>query len=113
VARSSCCIRSDDESLVLELSKSRSLERIGLRRIAPTVLISTADPDTTLAALRKAGYAPVLEAETGTTVLQRATAERARPATHTLADAFRASHNRKSPGAATVARTLLSTPTQA
>ncbi|MGA5701279.1 helicase-associated domain-containing protein [Peterkaempfera bronchialis] len=77
VVRSACCIRSDDEALVLELSKARALARLDLRRIAPTVLVSTADPDTALAALRAAGYAPVLEAASGTTVVERAAAERA------------------------------------
>jgi hypothetical protein len=77
VVRSACCIRSDDESLITDLSKVRALTKLGLRRIAPTVLISTAAPDTTLAALRTAGYAPVLEAETGTTVIERAPDARA------------------------------------
>ncbi|MEU2744322.1 hypothetical protein ABZ656_56235 [Streptomyces sp. NPDC007095] len=37
------------------LSKARALAKLNLRRIAPTVLISTATPDTTLTALRTAG----------------------------------------------------------
>ncbi|WP_051967012.1 helicase-associated domain-containing protein [Kitasatospora mediocidica] len=77
VVRSACCIRSDDEALVTELSQARVLAKLGLRRIAPTVLISTASPTETLAALRLGGYAPVLEAETGTTVVERAPDERA------------------------------------
>ncbi|GGV09475.1 hypothetical protein GCM10010495_22990 [Kitasatospora herbaricolor] len=89
VVRSACCVRSDDEALVLELSKVRSLARIGLRRIAPTVLISTAPPEETLAALRTAGYAPVLEAETGTTVVERAAEERAENPMPSLAQAHR------------------------
>ncbi|MFJ6214341.1 helicase-associated domain-containing protein [Streptomyces sp. NPDC092296] len=80
VVRSACCVRSDDEALILELSRTRALARLGLRRIAPTVLVSAADPDATLAALRAAGYAPVLEAASGTTVVERAATERA-PAT--------------------------------
>ena len=72
VVRSACCIRSDDESLLEELSRTRSLARLELRRIAPTVLISTASPGITLDALRAAGFAPVLEAETGATVVERA-----------------------------------------
>ncbi|MFC1433029.1 helicase-associated domain-containing protein [Streptacidiphilus sp. N1-3] len=77
VVRSACCVRSDDEALVLELSKSRMLAKVGLRRIAPTVLISTHSPAATLEALRAAGYAPVLEAETGVTVVERAPERRA------------------------------------
>ena len=77
VVRSACCIRSDDEALVLELSKSRVLAKLELRRIAPTVLISTLAPKATLDALRAAGYAPVLEAETGVTVVERGPEHRA------------------------------------
>lgn len=77
VVRSACCVRSDDTALITEVAQARGLAKVGLRRIAPTVLISTAPTDQTLAALRTAGYAPVLEAETGTTVLERVPAERA------------------------------------
>lgn len=77
VVRSACCIRSDDEALVLELSKTRVLAKLGLRRIAPTVLISTHSPSATLDALRAAGYAPVLEAESGVTVVERTPGTRA------------------------------------
>lgn len=106
VVRCGCCVRSDDETLILELSKTRSLSKIGLRRIAPTVLISTADPDTVLTALRGAGYAPVLEAETGTTVVQRPTRERAAHKTPRLVDAFR-SPGRNSVTAPALAESLL------
>uniref|UniRef100_A0AAU2VC90 Helicase-associated domain-containing protein n=1 Tax=Streptomyces sp. NBC_00003 TaxID=2903608 RepID=A0AAU2VC90_9ACTN len=77
VVRSACCIRSDDEHLLTEVAATRSLTKLGLRKIAPTVLISTVSPSDTLAALRTAGYTPVLEAETGTTILERAPQERA------------------------------------
>ena len=86
VVRSACCIRSDDEALVLELSKTRALAKLELRRIAPTVLISTASPVATLEALRAAGFAPVLEAETGATVVERAPELRAEPR---MADYYR------------------------
>jgi hypothetical protein len=84
VVRSACCIRSDDEALVLELSKTRQLAKLELRRIAPTVLISTLAPKATLDALRAAGYAPVLEAETGVTVVERAPEHRAKNAMPSL-----------------------------
>lgn len=87
VVRSACCVRSEDTSLIEEVAKTRGLAKLGLRKIAPTVLISTAPPEETLAALRAAGYAPVLEAETGTTVLERAPAERSRPLVPALDDA--------------------------
>lgn len=77
VVRSACCIRSDDETLLAELMHSTALRKLGLRRIAPTVLISTSPDSETLTALRAAGYTPALEAETGLTVAERSPARRA------------------------------------
>ncbi|MGW7328405.1 helicase-associated domain-containing protein [Streptomyces sp. NPDC054840] len=77
VVRSACCIRSDDTALIAEVAQSRALAKLRLRRIAPTVLISTAPPEETLSALRTAGYAPSQEAETGSTLLDRAPTDRA------------------------------------
>ncbi|MEU9105320.1 helicase-associated domain-containing protein [Streptomyces xanthophaeus] len=72
IVRSACCIRSDDTGLIAEVAQARGLTKLRLRRIAPTLLISTVPPEETLSALRAAGYAPSQEAETGTTVLDRA-----------------------------------------
>jgi len=77
VVRSACCVRSDDQSLLDELAHAKPLAKLALRRIAPTVLISVKPPAETLAALRTAGYSPVLEAETGATVVERAAGRRA------------------------------------
>lgn len=77
VVRSGCCIRSDDETLIDELSRTRALGKLGFRKIAPTVLISSAGEDETLASLRRAGYTPVLEAESGATVIERPARRRA------------------------------------
>lgn len=90
VVRSACCVRSDDTGLIEEVAHARGLTRLRLRRIAPTVLISTAGEQETLAALRTAGYAPTLEAETGTTVLERAPGERARSLVPTLDERYAA-----------------------
>lgn len=87
VVRSACCIRSDDTALITEVAQARGLAKLGLRRIAPTVLISAAPPEETLSALRLAGYAPTQEAATGTTVLDRAPTERARSFLRTLDEA--------------------------
>jgi hypothetical protein len=89
VVRSACCLRSDDEALIHEISQHRSLRKLGLRRIAPTVVISARPVQATLEALREAGYAPVTEAETGETVVERipdrrAPAPRCRPDRNTL-----------------------------
>lgn len=77
VVRSGCCIRSDDEALLDELARTKGLHKLGLRKIAPTVLISSVREQETLAALRAAGYTPALEAETGTTVIEEAPQRRA------------------------------------
>lgn len=106
VVRSACCVRSDDTALIAEVAQTRGLAKLGLRRIAPTVLISTAPPDETLTALRTAGYAPALEAETGTTVLERVSAERSRSLVPAL-DRVPAQHDgRRVPGAPSSAREL-------
>ena len=95
VVRSACCVRSDDESLVLELSRTRALAKLELRRIAPTVLISTRSPSATLEALRAAGFAPVLEAETGVTLVERAPELRAE---ERMPDYYRMRSDRSSTG---------------
>ncbi|MEO3860505.1 helicase-associated domain-containing protein [Acrocarpospora sp. B8E8] len=77
VVRSGCCIRSDDETLIDELAGTRALRALGLRKIAPTVLISSVGEAETLTALRAAGHTPVLEAETGATVVERTATRRA------------------------------------
>jgi len=71
VAYAACCIRSDDEALLSEITNARGLADLGLRQIAPTVLISPKPPTETLAALRNAGYAPALEGQTGVAVVER------------------------------------------
>jgi hypothetical protein len=77
VVRSACCIRSHDEALISEISQHRGLRKLGLRLIAPTVVISAKPVAATLEALRATGYAPALEAETGDTVVERAVQHRA------------------------------------
>ena len=77
VLPAACCIRSDDEALLKELVAHRALRSLGLREIAPTVLVSGRQPAATLDALRAAGYAPALESDTGTTTVERLPAHRA------------------------------------
>ena len=94
VAFAASCIRSDDETLVAELAKAKGLAELGLRLVAPTVLVSAKPPAETLAALRTAGYAPVLEGTSGVAVVEgtggrRATVrQRAAPKTDTPAHAL-------------------------
>ncbi len=72
VAAAVSCVRSDDEALLAEVAAHRSLRRLGLRLLAPTVLASNAPVSDTLAALRAAGYLPVAEGPDGELRLQRA-----------------------------------------
>jgi hypothetical protein len=65
-----CCLRSDDAALLAELVVDRRLRALGLRPLAPTVLAGAKPLAETLAALRKAGYAPVQESDDGTAVVE-------------------------------------------
>jgi hypothetical protein len=54
-------LRSDDTALLTRVISDRSLDSLGLRLIAPTVLISTEPVSRVLEVLRGAGYAPAAE----------------------------------------------------
>ncbi len=77
VGRATGYVRSDDESVLEALLAERSLASLQLRRIAPTVLISTADPESLLELMRDAGYTPVQERPDGSVVVSVATRRRA------------------------------------
>ncbi|MGY4541437.1 hypothetical protein ACVWY0_001346 [Arthrobacter sp. UYNi723] len=67
-------IQSDDEATVLELAAESKAAGLGLARIAPTVLISTAPPRETAQVLRGLGLSPsVDQAEPGVVRLRRNT----------------------------------------
>jgi hypothetical protein len=70
-------LRSEDEALVAEVLADRRLADLGLRRLAPTVLVSQMSAGRLLEVLRGAGYAPVREDATGAAVLVRPRARRA------------------------------------
>jgi hypothetical protein len=71
-----CCLRSDDTALLAEVAADRRLRRLGLRLIAPTVLAGAKPVPETIAALRKAGYAPVEENADGSAVIEATTRRR-------------------------------------
>lgn len=77
VAPAACVIHGDEPSLLAELATHRGLAPLGLRQLAPTVLVSAGTPDQTLAALRDQGYAPVAEAPDGTVRVERVPPQRA------------------------------------
>jgi Helicase conserved C-terminal domain len=84
VGHAEAFLRADDESALTELLHHPRAAALELRRIAPTVVISTIPVDLLLPRLRELGAAPVLEASDGTVRvarpdLQRARSPRSRP----------------------------------
>ncbi|MGW4472768.1 helicase-associated domain-containing protein [Nonomuraea sp. NPDC004354] len=77
VAPAACVIHGEDPALLAELAAHRKLAELGLRRLAPTVLVGRAPLDTTLAALRAEGYAPVAETADGTVRVEQGPRHRA------------------------------------
>lgn len=79
VYRTASCVRVADAALGAELAAHRGLAGLGLHPLADTVLASRRPATDTVAALRKAGYAPVLRDGSGATVVERAPVRRAGP----------------------------------
>ncbi|MEV7216796.1 helicase-associated domain-containing protein [Kitasatospora cineracea] len=77
VVAAACVIHGQEPALLAELVAQRELGHLGLRQLAPTVLISGTPADRTLAALRAAGYAPVAEESDGSVRIERAGRHRA------------------------------------
>jgi hypothetical protein len=73
-------VRSDDPALVAELCGVKTLARLGLRALAPTVAVAAAPAAEVLAGLRKAGYLPAEEDATGAMLVQRPPCRRLAPA---------------------------------
>ena len=71
-------LRADDEHALTELLHLPAAASLGLRRIAPTVLVSTTPIDVLLPRLRDLGAAPVVEAADGTVRVARPDHQRAR-----------------------------------
>jgi len=71
-------LRADDEATLTELLHHPRAESLALRRVAPTVLVSTVPVDVLLARLRELGTGPVVEAADGTVRVARPDLLRAR-----------------------------------
>lgn len=71
-------LRADDETALAEILHHPRAATLGLRRIAPTVLISSTPIDVLLPRLRELGAAPVVEAADGTVHVARPDQLRAR-----------------------------------
>ena len=78
VGHAEAFLRADDEAALTELLHHPKAGSLGLRRIAPTVLVSTTPVDVLLPRLRELGSAPVLEAPDGTVRVSRPDQLRAR-----------------------------------
>ena len=78
VGHAEAFLRSDDETALAELLHHPQASSLGLRRIAPTVVISTVPLDVLLPRLRELGAAPVVEGADGTVRVLRPDVLRAR-----------------------------------
>jgi hypothetical protein len=65
VGNASSFIRCEDSSLITQILKDKKVDALGLRRIAPEVLICTHDADDAIHILRAAGYLPAAEDSQG------------------------------------------------
>jgi hypothetical protein len=74
-----CVVVGEAPALLAEIAAHRKLVALGLRSVAPTVLIAAGTADPTMAALRGAGYVPVLRGTDGAVVVR--SAERSVPTT--------------------------------
>lgn len=71
-------LRSDDEAALAELAGDPRAAALGLRLLAPSVLVSTTPIDVLLPRLRELGLSPVVEAADGTVHVARPEVFRAR-----------------------------------
>ncbi|WP_028650441.1 helicase C-terminal domain-containing protein [Nocardioides halotolerans] len=78
VGHAEAFLRADDEAALTELLHHPKAGSLGLRRLAPTVLVSTVPLDLLLPRLRELGAAPVVEAEDGSVHVVRPDQRRAR-----------------------------------
>ncbi|GAW50728.1 MULTISPECIES: helicase C-terminal domain-containing protein [unclassified Nocardioides] len=78
VGHAEAFLRADDEAALTEILLNPQAATLGLRRIAPTVLVSSTPLDVLLPRLRDLGAAPVVEAADGTVHVARPDVLRAR-----------------------------------
>ncbi|WP_299050420.1 helicase C-terminal domain-containing protein [uncultured Nocardioides sp.] len=76
--RAASFLRADDESSLVEILHHQRAGELGLRRIAPTVVISNLEVEELVPLLRELGAAPVVEAADGTVHVVGTTRQRAR-----------------------------------
>lgn len=81
VGAASAYVRCDDDALLNEILADKRSAGLRLRRLAPTVLATQADPATLLEGLRAMGYAPAAESAEGDVLIARADSHRTPPRT--------------------------------
>ncbi|MGW2724665.1 helicase-associated domain-containing protein [Streptomyces sp. NPDC001492] len=81
VGAASAYVRCDDDTMLNEIMADKRAASLRLRRLAPTVLATQADPATLLDGLRAMGFAPAAESAEGDVLITRADAHRTPPRT--------------------------------
>ncbi|WP_217546561.1 helicase-associated domain-containing protein [Streptomyces sp. GbtcB6] len=81
VGAASAYVRCDDDTVLNEIMADKRASGLLLRRLAPTVLATQADPAALLEGLRAMGYAPAAESAEGDVLITRAHAHRTPPRT--------------------------------
>ncbi|WP_405779540.1 helicase-associated domain-containing protein [Streptomyces sp. NBC_00859] len=81
VGAASSYVRCDDDAVLSEILADTRSQSLRLRRLAPTVLASMADPAGLLEGLRSMGFAPAAESAEGDVMITRANAYRTPPRT--------------------------------
>jgi len=79
VGAASAYVRCDDDAMLNEILADKRAAGLRLRRLAPTVLATQADPATLLEGLRAMGFAPAAESAEGDVLITRADAHRTPP----------------------------------
>ncbi len=79
VGHAEAFLRADDETALTELLHHPRAGGLGLRQIAPTVLVSTTPIDLLIPRLRELGVSPLVESVDGTVHVSRPDRNRARP----------------------------------
>lgn len=80
VQAASAVVVGEDAALLAEVAAHRSLRRLGLRQVAPTVLVAQVNQDEVLHGLRAAGYLPVPLDAAGVRIVPRPAGTDAAPA---------------------------------
>lgn len=81
IGAASAYVRCDDEGVLNEILADKRAQGLRLRRLAPTVLATQADPAALLDGLRSLGFAPSAESAEGDVLITRAHSHRTPPRT--------------------------------